>query len=40
MTSLTGIRGVWLNRNRVSNDTGVIPDYEIESLQELLRILK
>ena len=35
-----GIRGVWLNRNRVSNDTGVIPDYEIESLQELMYILK
>ena len=36
----TGIRGVWLNRNSLSNDTGVIPDYEIESLQELMYILK
>ena len=36
----TGIRCVWLNRNRMNNDTGVIPDYEIESLQELHRILE
>ncbi|MBL7166152.1 MAG: HAD family hydrolase [Dehalococcoidales bacterium] len=34
-----GIRCIWLNRNRVSNDTGVRPDYEIESLQELMHIL-
>ncbi len=34
------IRSVWLNRNRASNDTGIIPDYEIESLQELMYILK
>lgn len=40
MSKLTVIRCAWLNRNRVSNDTGVIPDYEIDSLQELMYILK
>ena len=35
----SGIRGVWLNRNRRGNDTEVCPDREISSLTELLEIL-
>jgi putative hydrolase of the HAD superfamily len=35
----SGIRGVWLNRDRRRNDTDVSPDHEISSLIELLEIL-
>lgn len=35
----SGIRGVWLNRDRRGNDTDVSPDHEISSLIELLEIL-
>jgi len=35
-----GVRSAWLNRNGVSNDTGARPDFEIESLQELVDILQ
>jgi putative hydrolase of the HAD superfamily len=34
-----GIKSVWLNRNREANETGIIPDFEITSLQELPEIL-
>ncbi len=34
-----GIRCAWLNRNQVKNDTPATPDYEINSLTELLDIL-
>ena len=36
----TGIKCVWLNRNKVRNDLGFKIDYEISSLLELLEILK
>ena len=34
-----GIRCAWLNRNQIENDTDTKPDYEIQSLTELLDIL-
>ena len=34
-----GIRAVWLNRDGVSNDTGIKPEYEIRSLTELPGLL-
>ena len=34
-----GIRCVWLNRNRISNNLGINIDYEIRSLIELVEIL-
>ena len=35
-----GVRSVWLNRNRVSNDTGLRPDFQIKSLLELPELLE
>ena len=34
-----GISAVWLNREGVTNDTGIRPDYEISSLIEITTIL-
>ena len=34
-----GMKSVWLNRPRVQNDTGIEPDFEIATLEELLSIL-
>ncbi len=34
-----GIKNIWLNRNNVKNDFNFKPDFEINSLKELLRIL-
>ena len=34
-----GIRVVWLNRDEILNDTGIVPDHEIKSLAELHAIL-
>jgi 2-haloalkanoic acid dehalogenase type II len=34
-----GIRCAWLNRIQIENDTATMPDYEINSLTELLDIL-
>ncbi|UCD18465.1 MAG: HAD family hydrolase [Candidatus Zixiibacteriota bacterium] len=34
-----GIKSVWLNRNRINNDSSVRPDYEITFLNEILDIL-
>ena len=33
-----GARSVWLNRERISNDTGIQPDFEVASLSELVSI--
>jgi len=35
----TGISCAWLNRNQVENNTTTRPDYEINSLTELLEML-
>ncbi len=35
-----GARTVWLNRDRVPNDTQIQPDYEVVSLSEIPEILK
>ena len=35
-----GARTVWLNRDRVPNDTQIQPDYEVVSLSEIPAILK
>jgi HAD superfamily hydrolase (TIGR01549 family) len=35
-----GAISVWLNRDAKYNDTGIIPDYEIRSLMELVDIVK
>ncbi|MFH1126872.1 MAG: HAD family hydrolase [archaeon] len=34
-----GIRCIWLNRKKIKNATGIMPDHEITSLNELLDIL-
>ncbi len=34
-----GARSVWLNREGVPNDTGIVPDYEVRALTELPAIL-
>jgi 2-haloalkanoic acid dehalogenase type II len=34
-----GIRCAWLNRNQIQNETDTLPEYEIQSLMELLDIL-
>jgi putative hydrolase of the HAD superfamily len=35
----SGMRGVWLNRDRLLNDTDIRPDREISSITKLLEIL-
>ena len=35
-----GATSVWLNRDSKQNDSNLIPDYEIESLDELTKIIK
>jgi len=35
----TGIKSVWLNRHRISNETGTTPDHEISSLSELVDLV-
>jgi len=35
-----GICSVWLNRDKTENETGIVPDYEVNSLYEVMYILQ